>query len=114
MTAKCICYGSGPHSQTALEKEAHAKGFGVGPDATSLHFGRVRKSIARRAIASATDGFISRQIISSAGMTGDLRQIPLCALTVSVRLRAELAPTQQAPAEWEVECMWCATFATIT
>jgi hypothetical protein len=67
MTAKCICYGSGPHSQTALEKEAHAKGFGVvGHDATSLHLGGVRKSIARRAIASAKDGFYSRQIISSA------------------------------------------------
>jgi hypothetical protein len=38
MTAKCICYGSGPHSQTALEKEAHAKGFGVGPDATFIAF----------------------------------------------------------------------------
>jgi hypothetical protein len=36
-------------------------------------------------------------------MTGDLRQAPLGALTVHVRLRAELAPTAQTPAEWEQE-----------
>jgi hypothetical protein len=53
-------------------------------------------------------------VICGAGMTGDLRQIPLGALTVSVRLRAELAPTAQTPAESELGCMWCATFATIT
>jgi len=35
-------------------------------------------------------------------MTGDLRQVPLGALTVHVRLRAELAPTAQTPAEWEL------------
>jgi len=35
-------------------------------------------------------------------MTGDLRQVPLGARTVSVQLRAELARTAQTPAEWEL------------
>src|SRR5882724_9832867 len=47
-------------------------------------------------------------------MTGDLRQAPLGARTVSVQLRAELAHVHKLLLSQNWGSMWCSMFTTIT